>query len=59
MSPGLKIGFVGFGKRPIICEGLRQPGIASITAFDIHTHTPGLGQKIQQRARDTETRLVE
>ena len=60
MSPGLKIGFVGFGEAAYhIAKGLRQPGIASITAFDIHTHTPGLGQKIQQRARDTETRLVE
>ncbi len=60
MSPGLKIGFVGFGEAAYhIAKGLRQPGIASITAFDIHTHTPGLGQKIQQRARETETRLVE
>jgi 3-hydroxyisobutyrate dehydrogenase-like beta-hydroxyacid dehydrogenase len=60
MSSGVKIGFVGFGEAAYhIAKGLRQPGVASITAFDIHTHTPGLGQKIQQRARDTETRLVE
>ncbi len=59
MSSGLRIGFVGFGEAAYhIAKGLRQPGIASITAFDIHTHTPGLGQKIQQRAADTETRLV-
>lgn len=60
MSSGLRIGFVGFGEAAYhIAKGLRQPGIACITAFDLHTHTPGLGQKIQQRARDTETRLVE
>jgi 3-hydroxyisobutyrate dehydrogenase-like beta-hydroxyacid dehydrogenase len=60
MSPGLKIGFVGFGEAAYhIAKGLRQPGIASISALDINTHTPGLGQKIQQRARDAETRLVE
>jgi 3-hydroxyisobutyrate dehydrogenase-like beta-hydroxyacid dehydrogenase len=60
MEPGLKIGFVGFGEAAYhIAKGLRQPGIASIAAFDINTHTPGLGQKIQQRVKETETHLVE
>jgi 3-hydroxyisobutyrate dehydrogenase-like beta-hydroxyacid dehydrogenase len=56
----MRIGFIGFGEAAYhIAKGLRQPGIASITAFDINTRTPGLGQKIQQRARETETHLVE
>ena len=38
MAPGLRIGFVGFGEAAFhIAKGLRQPGIASITAFDINT----------------------
>jgi 3-hydroxyisobutyrate dehydrogenase-like beta-hydroxyacid dehydrogenase len=56
----MKIGFVGFGEAAYhIAKGLRQSGISSITAFDIHAHAPGLGPKIQQRARETETRLVD
>src|ERR1700680_4781586 len=60
MQGALSIGFVGFGEAAYyIAKGLRQPGIAQITAYDIHTHAPGLGDKIQQRTQETGTRLVE
>ena len=51
----MRIGFVGFGEAAChIAKGLRQPGIASITAFDINVTS-----KVRQRAREAETRLVE
>ena len=60
MENGLSIGFVGFGEAAFhIATGLRQPGIDRITAYDINTHTPGLGEKIRQRAAETGTRLVD
>jgi 3-hydroxyisobutyrate dehydrogenase-like beta-hydroxyacid dehydrogenase len=56
----MRIGFVGFGEAAYhIAKGLRQPGIVSITAFDINTHTLGLCQKILQRAKDAGVRLVD
>ena len=56
----MRIGFVGFGEAAYhIAKGLRQPGISSITAFDINTQSAGVGDKIQQRARDAEARLVD
>ena len=56
----MRIGFVGFGEAAYhIAKGLRQPGIFSITAFDINTQSAGVGDKIQQRARDAEARLVD
>lgn len=60
MEKLLSIGFVGFGEAAYhIAKGLRQPGIAPITAYDINTYVAGLGEKIQQRAAETGTRLVE
>jgi len=51
----MRIGFVGFGEAAYhIAKGLGQPGIASISAFDIN-----VTDKLRQRARETETRLVE
>jgi 3-hydroxyisobutyrate dehydrogenase len=56
----MRIGFVGFGEAAYhIAKGLRQPGIDSITAFDINRQSAGIGQKIQDRARDANTRLVD
>jgi 3-hydroxyisobutyrate dehydrogenase-like beta-hydroxyacid dehydrogenase len=50
----MKIGFVGFGEAAYhIAKGLRQPGILSITAFDIN-----VTDKVMKRARETETRLA-
>ena len=60
MGSDLSIGFVGFGEAAFhIAKGLRQPGIGPITAYDINTQTPGLGEKIRQRAQETSARLVE
>jgi 3-hydroxyisobutyrate dehydrogenase-like beta-hydroxyacid dehydrogenase len=58
MGDELKIGFIGFGEAGFhIARGLRGAGLHQITAFDINTQTPGLGEKIQDRARETEVRL--
>jgi 3-hydroxyisobutyrate dehydrogenase-like beta-hydroxyacid dehydrogenase len=51
----MRIGFVGFGEAAYhIAKGLKQPGISSITAFDIK-----VTDKVRQRARETQTRLVD
>jgi 3-hydroxyisobutyrate dehydrogenase-like beta-hydroxyacid dehydrogenase len=51
----MRIGFVGFGEAAFhIAKGLRQPGIASISAFDIN-----VTDKVRQRSKETETLLVE
>src|ERR1051326_372056 len=60
MENGLSIGFVGFGEAAFhIAKGLQQPGIGRITAYDINTHTAGLGEKIRQRAQEIGIRLVD
>jgi 3-hydroxyisobutyrate dehydrogenase-like beta-hydroxyacid dehydrogenase len=51
----MRIGFIGFGEAGFhLAKGLRQPGIASIAAFDSN-----VTDKVRQRAREAETRLVE
>lgn len=51
----MRLGFVGFGEAGYhIAKGLRQPGISSVTAFDIN-----ITDKVRQRAREAGTRLVE
>jgi 3-hydroxyisobutyrate dehydrogenase-like beta-hydroxyacid dehydrogenase len=51
----MRIGFVGFGEAAFhIAKGLRQPGISSVSAFDIN-----VTGKVRQRAQETGTRLVE
>src|SRR6185312_1851250 len=59
--PGVEsLGFVGFGEAAFhLAKGLRDAGVKRTVAFDIHMHTPGLGEKIQQRAKETQTSLVE
>jgi 3-hydroxyisobutyrate dehydrogenase-like beta-hydroxyacid dehydrogenase len=55
-----RAGFVGFGEAAYhIAKGLRQAGLARTFAFDIHTHTPGKGEKIRARAEETQTDLME
>jgi len=50
----MKIGFAGFGEAAFhIAKGLRQPGISSVTAFDIN-----VTDKMRQRAREVDTLLV-
>ena len=51
---------MGFGEAAFhLTKGLREAGLAAFTAYDIHAHTPGRGEKIQRRAAETGTRLVE
>jgi 3-hydroxyisobutyrate dehydrogenase-like beta-hydroxyacid dehydrogenase len=53
------LGFVGFGEAGYhLAKGLREAGIRETLAFDIHTHSPRLGEKIRGRAEETGTRLV-
>jgi 3-hydroxyisobutyrate dehydrogenase-like beta-hydroxyacid dehydrogenase len=55
-----RLGFVGFGEAAFhLAQGLREAGVKRTVAFDIHLHTPGLGEKIQQRANESQTVLVE
>jgi len=54
------IGFVGFGEASFhIAKGLRSERGLRLSAFDIHTGAPGLGERIRQRAAETEVRLVD
>ncbi len=60
MNNELQLGFIGFGEAGYhIAKGLRDAGLTGICAFDIHTHTPGRGEKIQQRAEETAVTLCE
>ncbi len=59
MSTEIKLGFVGFGEAGFhLAKGLRGAGVKRIVAFDIHTNTPGRGEKIQQRAAESGARLL-
>lgn len=59
MNQHPRIAFVGFGEAGFhIGGGLLGAGIGGITAFDINADTPGLGEKIRQRATETGTQLV-
>jgi len=60
MAQNGTLGFVGFGEAAYhLAKGLRGAGLGDFVAYDIHTHTPGRGEKIQRRAEETATRLVE
>jgi 3-hydroxyisobutyrate dehydrogenase-like beta-hydroxyacid dehydrogenase len=51
---------VGFGEAAFhLAKGLREAGVNRTVAFDIHMHTPGLGERIQARAAETRSALVE
>src|SRR5262252_2729453 len=55
-----RIGFIGFGEAGYhLAKGLRRAGLAHINAFDIHIATTGRGEKIRQRARESEVSLCE
>lgn len=59
MADALKIGFVGFGEAGYhLARGLRRAGVTQMRAYDINTHTPKLGERIQSRAAETEVTLV-
>ena len=58
MSSELKIGFVGFGEAGSrLADGLRGAGVTQLAAYDLHTHTPGRGERIQARAAEIEVIL--
>jgi len=60
MNNELKIGFVGFGEAGYhLAKGLRGSGLAQIYAFDIHTNTPGRGERIRERAHKTDVTLCD
>jgi 3-hydroxyisobutyrate dehydrogenase-like beta-hydroxyacid dehydrogenase len=60
MANNAAIGFVGFGEAAFhLTRGLREAGLCDFVAYDIHTHTPGRGEKIRRRAQENEVRLLE
>lgn len=55
-----RIGLLGFGEAGYhLAAGFREEGVAHISSFDINTDTPGLGERIRQRAYATRVDLVE
>src|SRR5262245_23520002 len=60
MSNNPSIGFIGFGEAGFnIAQGLRGAGITRLFAYDINTRTPGLGEKISNRATESATSLLD
>jgi 3-hydroxyisobutyrate dehydrogenase-like beta-hydroxyacid dehydrogenase len=54
------LGFVGFGEAGYhIAKGLKGEGVECISAYDLHTHTPGRGERIQARARESGVTLLD
>jgi 3-hydroxyisobutyrate dehydrogenase-like beta-hydroxyacid dehydrogenase len=59
MTKGPAIGFIGFGEAGFhIAAGLRDAGAGRIHAYDVNTDTPGLGERIQSRAAQSEVCLL-
>ena len=55
-----RLGFVGFGEAAYhLAKGLRESGVKRTFAYDINRHAPHLSERIQSRAQDTRTELVE
>ncbi|MEO8099909.1 MAG: DUF1932 domain-containing protein [Acidobacteriota bacterium] len=55
-----RLGFVGFGEAGYhLARGLKGAGVAHVCAYDIHTNTPKLGEKIRERAQDAGVALME
>jgi 3-hydroxyisobutyrate dehydrogenase-like beta-hydroxyacid dehydrogenase len=53
------LGFLGFGEAAFhLTKGLREAGLRDFVAYDIHTHSPGRGEKIQGRAQENDIRLL-
>ena len=58
-SPAPSLGFIGFGEAAFhIAKGLRAAGLSNILAYDIHTRTPGRGELIERRARESGVSLT-
>src|SRR5216684_1107162 len=59
MNPTPRLGFIGFGEAAYhIAKGLRAAGWPAVAAWDIHTDTPGRGERIRARAKETGTLLA-
>ncbi len=55
-----RIGFIGFGEAGFhIANGLIGAGSGPIVAYDLHAHTPGLGEIICRRAAEAKVRLAD
>jgi 3-hydroxyisobutyrate dehydrogenase-like beta-hydroxyacid dehydrogenase len=60
MENSLTLGFVGFGEAGFhLASGLRNAGLARIFAYDINAHAPRFGEKIQKRAQESGTVLLD
>jgi 3-hydroxyisobutyrate dehydrogenase-like beta-hydroxyacid dehydrogenase len=60
MENSLAVGFVGFGEAGFhIARGLRGAGLGRIYAYDINARAPRLGEKIQKRAEESGTGLLD
>lgn len=60
MSNPPAIGFIGFGEAAFhIAKGLCEAGVTGISAYDINTHSPTLGPRIQERASIAGIHLVD
>ena len=60
MKERLKLGFIGLGEAGFhLARGLRHAGLEDISAYDINTHTPRLGERIRRRAAESGAVLVE
>jgi 3-hydroxyisobutyrate dehydrogenase-like beta-hydroxyacid dehydrogenase len=60
VSKEFTVGFIGFGEAGFnIAKGLRSAGLPRIFAYDIHTDSPHLGPRIQERAGESQTTLVD
>ena len=60
MTREFAVGFIGFGEAGFnIAKGLKSAGLQHILAYDINTHSPDLGPRIQKRARESQIMLVD
>jgi 3-hydroxyisobutyrate dehydrogenase len=63
MEPGTSspvVGFIGFGEAgSTIARGLRSAGIERTFAYDIRSDSSDAGPRIQERARESQTALVD
>jgi 3-hydroxyisobutyrate dehydrogenase-like beta-hydroxyacid dehydrogenase len=60
MENGPTIGFIGLGEAGFhIANGLRGAGLARIFAYDINAQAPRLGERIQKRAAESGTNLLD
>ena len=63
MEPGTSppvVGFIGFGEAgSAIARGLRSAGVDQIFAYDIKSDSSDFGSRIHERARESQTTLVD